>query len=210
MHSIAVVSQKGGAGKTTVAIHLATFFAQAKKKTVLIDLDPQASASGWADRRKEETPVVISIHAKRLSTELDRIARHEGEIVVLDTAPHSDPIALEAMRYADLVIIPTRPSILDIEAIVSTLELSKIVNKEALVVLNACPARGPDATDAAKAISALGVEVCCDQLTQRTIFARSLLQGKTAMEADPKSKAAVELRAFGRGITQKLSSFGEP
>lgn len=209
MFVIAVVSQKGGAGKTTVAIHLSAFFSQQGKNVVLLDLDPQASASGWSDRRDDETPVVISIHAKRLPSELEKIARLNGDIAILDTAPHSDSIALEAMRYADLVLIPTRPAIMDIEAIVSTLELTKIVRKQALVILNACPPRGKDSTKAFDAISELGVEVSLKHLTQRTVFARSLLHGKTAMETEPMGKATAELQALGQIITHKLLSLGE-
>lgn len=209
MHVITVTSQKGGAGKTTVAIHLATYFAKEKKRrVVLLDLDPQASASTWSDRREEDTPVVISIHAKRIQSELERIGDLGGELVVLDTAPHSDRIALEAMRYANLVLIPTRPAIMDIDAIVNTLELTKLANKQALVILNACPPRGKDAADAAKAISALDVEVSSERLTQRTIFGRALLYGKTAIEAEPDSKAAVELHSLAESITQRLSLIG--
>ena len=209
MQIVAVVSQKGGVGKTTLAIHLATLFSRAGKNTVLLDLDPQASASGWSDRRKEDIPVVISTHAKRLQSELDRIAQNDGEIVFIDTAPHSDPIALEAMRHANLVLIPTRPSILDIDAIVSTLQLAKLAEKIALVVLNACPARGQDPIEATTAITDLGVEVSHSSLTQRIGFARSLLYGKTVLEMEPTGKASIELQALGHHLNQKLQLLGE-
>ncbi|MCY4127873.1 MAG: ParA family protein [Gammaproteobacteria bacterium] len=210
MKVVAVASQKGGSGKTTVAIHLATWFAQVEEKNVvLIDLDPQASACAWSDYRHTKDPVVLATHANRLQSELHRIAEHQGDIVILDTAPHSDSIALEAMRSAHLVLIPTRPSFLDIKAVVNTLTLAQMARTEVVAVLNQCPPRGQDANEAEKAISALDVEVSVARLTQRTIFGRALLNGQTAIEAEPKSKAAHELTALGRYITQKLSSPGE-
>lgn len=209
MQVISIVSRKGGSSKSTIAIHLATLFAQSGINTVLLDLDPQASASAWADRRVQETPIVLSIHAKRLQSELYQIAQRKGEIVIVDTAPHSDSIALEAMRHADLVLVPSRASILDLDAIQSTIDLTKIVNKPALVVLSACPPRGQDPANAASAISNLGVEVCEEKLTQRTIFARSLLKGRTATEVEPDGKAAAELRALAQSLAKKLSLPGE-
>lgn len=209
MYTLSITSQKGGSGKTTLSIHLAAAAAKDGKNTVLIDLDPQASSSSWFDRRKENQPVVISTHAKRLRFELDHIAKNQGDLVILDTAPHSDQIALEAMRHADLVVIPSRPSILDIDAISSTIELSHIAGKDALVVMNACLVRGKEAEDAATAITALKTKVCPVRVSQRAIFARSLLLGKTAAEVEPRGKAAQELHSLYTYISRKLESIGE-
>lgn len=209
MHVIAIASQKGGAGKTTLAIHLATFLSMEGNNTVLVDLDPQASASGWSDRRDRSLPVVVSTHAKRLRSELDRITQRNGDVAVLDTAPHSDQITLEAMRNAHLVVIPTRPSILDIDAISSTLELSRMARKKTLIVMNACMPRGKDAHNASSAISELKVTVCPARLTQRAIFARALLQGKTAMEVEPSGKASAELREVYTYVIKELKQLGE-
>ena len=121
MKTIAIVSQKGGSGKTTLALHLAVASAAAGHNTAVIDLDPQASAANWSDRRRAELPVVLSAHASRLPHEIRRVREIGGEMLYLDTAPHSDSAALEAARAADLVLIPCRPAILDLEAITNTL-----------------------------------------------------------------------------------------
>ena len=123
MKTIAIISQKGGAGKTTLALHLATAFALSGRNAAIIDLDPQASSANWSDRRASDMPVVLSAHASRLAHEMDRVRQTGGDVLVIDTAPHSDSAALEAAKAADLVLVPCRPAILDIEAIHNTLGL---------------------------------------------------------------------------------------
>ena len=98
MKTIAIVSQKGGAGKTTLAIHLAVAATYAGMNAAVIDLDPQASSAKWADRRRTALPVVISAHASRLAHVLATAKTEGGELAIIDTAPHSDNAALEAVN----------------------------------------------------------------------------------------------------------------
>lgn len=193
MKTIAIVSQKGGAGKTTLTVHLAVFSAHAGHNAAVIDLDPQASAANWADRRAVELPVVLSAHASRLSHEMQRVQRTGGDILFLDTAPHSDSTALEAARAADLVLIPCRPAILDLEAIARTLALVHTTGTPVSVVLNAVAAVGQAAAQATEALLDLQAEVCPVRLGNRITFARSLISGQTAQEFEPDGKAAQEL-----------------
>lgn len=199
MKTIALISQKGGSGKTTLALHLATASALAGRDTAIIDLDPQASAANWADRREAELPVVLSAHASRLSHEMKRVDEMGGEVLIIDTAPHSDSAALEAAKAADLVLIPCRPAILDIEAITNTLELVKTKGVPVVVVLNAVASQGNEAQEAGEAITqaanAIGIadfKLCPVQLHQRVAFARSLIAGQSAQEFEPTGKAADE------------------
>lgn len=193
MKTIAIVSQKGGAGKTTLAIHLAVAFVQAGRDTAIVDLDPQASATNWRDRRAAELPVVISAHASRLQHEMKRIGESGGEVLLIDTAPHADGAALEAAKAADLVLIPCRPAILDIEALANTLQLVRVTKTPVLIVLNAVAATGGEAAEAAEAIAGLDAEVCPVQLGNRVAFSRSLITGRTAQEFEPEGKAAREV-----------------
>jgi chromosome partitioning protein len=192
MKTIAIISQKGGAGKTTIALHLAAASALAGRNTAIIDLDPQASAANWSDRRESDVPVVLSAHASRLTHEMKRVKEMDGDVLIIDTAPHSDSAALEAAKAADLILVPCRPAILDIEAITNTLDLVKTTGTPIFVVMNAVAPQGAEAAEAVEAIEALGVKVCPVQLRQRVAFSRALITGQSAQEYEPSGKAAQE------------------
>jgi len=141
MYVLAIVSQKGGVGKSTLAVHLATEATVQGQRVLLLDLDPQGSAMEWASRRGDVPPDVSGANPASVGKEIER-ARSEGyDLVVVDTAPHADHAALQAARSADLVAIPCRPSTFDIAAISATLDLCKLANKQATVVINAAPIR---------------------------------------------------------------------
>ena len=207
MKTIAIVSQKGGSGKTTLALHLAVASVAAGQNTAVIDLDPQASAANWSDRREAELPVVLSAHASRLRHEIARVRETGGEMLYVDTAPHSDSAALEAARTADLVLIPCRPAILDLEAITNTLAFLRTTGTPVLVVLNAIAATGQDARQAEEALSAHQVETCPVRLGRRVAFARSLVTGQAAQEFEPDGKAAREVRKLHTFVRARLQDF---
>ncbi len=207
MKTIAIVSQKGGSGKTTLALHLAVASAAEGRNTAVIDLDPQASSANWSDRRAAELPVVLSAHASRLQHEIQRVCGIGGEMLYVDTAPHSDSAALEAARIADLVLIPCRPAILDLEAITNTLAFIRTTGTPALVVLNAIAATGQDAVLAEEALSSHDVETCPVRLGRRVAFARALLSGQSAQEYEPFGKAALEVKRLHDFISARLQDF---
>ena len=193
MQTIAAISQKGGSGKTTLALHLAVAAAAAGRNAAIIDLDPQASAAKWSDRRDAELPVVLSAHASRLPQEIERVKGAGCEFLTLDTAPHSDAAALDAAKAADLVLVPCRPAILDMEAISNTLDLIRAKGTPVFVVMNAVAPQGQEAQEAAEAIAELDAPVCPVQLVSRVAFSRSLITGQTAQEFEPDGKAAREI-----------------
>ena len=193
MKTIAIISQKGGAGKTTLAVHLATAAIAAGYTTAIIDLDPQGTAASWGDRRTAGSPEVISGQAVRLPA-LTAAAKENGaDIVILDTAPNADQTASLSARAADLVLIPCRPSTFDLEAIETTLLLAKTAKTPAYVVLNAVPPRSGIGKEAAQGLRAGGAEVAPHQLTQRAAYGHSVIDGRTAQEFEPQGKAAEEI-----------------
>lgn len=194
MHIVAMLSQKGGTGKTTLSLHLAVAAERAGHVAAVIDLDPQASAAGWKDSRPGETPVVVPIPASRLPQALE-LARGAGaDLVILDTAPHSSDVALAAAEAADLVLIPCRAGILDLRAIGATARLAKIGGKPAYVVLNSMPPRATNIiADAREAVTVHGLEVAPITIQQRAAYAHALTAGQTAQEYEPDGKAAEEM-----------------
>jgi chromosome partitioning protein len=205
MKIIAVQSQKGGSGKTTTTLNLAVAAGLAGKTVVVIDLDPQASAAGWKDSRAAEAPVVVSVPPARLPQALEAARDGGADLALIDTAPHAESAALAAAKAADLILIPTRPGILDLRAIGTTADLAKIAGKSAYVVLNAIP---PGATrlieDARAAAAVHGLEVAPVVIEQRAALSHSLTAGQTAQEYEPNGKAAEEIARLYDWLCKRL------
>ena len=168
MKIVSVINRKGGSGKTTLALHIAVAFSQAQQNTAVIDLDPQASAANWGDRRAERVPVVRSAHASRLKHELRQIQDAGGDMVIVDTAPHADSAALEAAKASDLILIPCRPSYFDLEAMTNTLGLLRTTGKPVWAVLNVVAPFDSEAEAAAETITALDVRSCPAKPSRRS------------------------------------------
>lgn len=193
MKTVAVVSQKGGSGKTTLAVHLATAAATAGHVAAIIDLDPQATAASWGDDRAGQGPEVISGQAVRLPALMQTARENGATFLVLDTAPNADQTASLAARGADLVLIPCRPARFDLEAIETTLLLTRAAGKPAYVVLNAVPPRGGIGQEAANGLAEQGAQVAPHQLGHRAAFSYGVIDGRTAQEIEPRGKAAQEV-----------------
>lgn len=194
MRTIALVNQKGGCGKTTLALHLAAAFWLAGEDVLVVDLDPQASATEWHDARENPMPHVESVQPARLG----KVLAHAREIgtgaLVIDTAPHNEAAALDAARAADLVIVPCQPSIMDLRAMRKTADLLHLVKVPAVAVLNSVPAYGAVADEAAEMIAdTLGLPVCPIRIGDRVAYSRCLISGQVAQEVEPKGKAASEV-----------------
>jgi chromosome partitioning protein len=203
MKTVALVSQKGGAGKTTLALHLACAAQAGGLASAIIDLDPQASAAAWADSRTQEEPVVVPLPYTRLAQGLEIAQQSGADLVLIDTAPHSETAALAAARAADLVLIPCRLSILDLRAIGGTAELVKIAQKPAFVVLNAYHPRAVEMlADAQAAVAMHGLGIAPAGLAARASFSHSLTAGLTALEYEPAGRASEEVTSLFAWLRQ--------
>ena len=203
MKILAIVSRKGGAGKTTIALHLAVAVEALGLSVAVFDLDPQASAAIWGDRRQGVGPAVIPAQAPRLPALLEQARAQAADLVILDTAPHADGIASDAAAQADAILIPCRPSTLDLDAIGASVRLATAAGKPAFVVANAVPSQGVEARQMRDALAAAGVTVCPVELYQLKAFASYLQEGRTAQEAEPKGKAAAEIRELADWVCRK-------
>ena len=197
MKVIAVIAQKGGTGKTSLSIATAVAATAAEFSAAVIDLDPQATASSWSDRRQDESPVVISAQAARLPRMLDAAEGEGADLVVIDTAPRAEQAALAAAKAADLVLIPCRPAIYDLETVMTTVELVRLAQQHTplLCVLNGVPPRGARQQQARDVLTDLGVPVCPASIGHRAAIDHAAALGLSAQEYEPNGKAASEISA---------------
>ena len=208
MKVISVIAQKGGTGKTTLTLAIACAAAADDLSTAIIDLDPQATAASWGDRRDAESPVVITAQPPRLPRILHAAAAQGVDIAVLDTAPRVEQSAVAAARAADLVVVPCRPAVYDLETVAATAELVRAVAPATrlLCVLNGVPPRGPRQQQARDVLAALEVPVCPASLGLRAAIDYAAAAGMTAQEYDPRGKAATETADVYRAIWQLVDS----
>ena len=204
MYTIAIISQKGGTGKTTLAINLAVASELAGKPAVIIDLDPQASAKSWHDNRKEKSPTVISAQASRLAELMETAKTHGAALVIIDTAPHSETASLAAARAADLILIPCRPGILDIRAIATSADLAALSKTPAMAVLTACPYRGTLPEEATAAIKTYGLPVAPVRITHRSAFIHSLTASQAVLEYERQGRGAEEIKQLYKFTLSQL------
>jgi chromosome partitioning protein len=213
MFTISLVGQKGGTGKTTTVLGLAVAAARAGHDVAVIDLDPQATAANWKDRRQDENPPVVSAQASRLKQTLDAARAGGVEYAFIDTAGRSDDSALNAARAADLVLIPSRPNIVEVETLPQVRDLLRLAgNPPAFVLLNGIhPTAGRSTvSDVGDAIRSLfGLTVCPVHLCQRNAYAEAMTSGRVPQEVDPDGKAGDELNRLFEFVCEFVNTRGE-
>jgi chromosome partitioning protein len=215
MHVVAVLSEKGGAGKTTVTIHIAVAATLAGLDTVIIDLDPQASSADWGDRRGEGvSPEATAIPPVRLKKLLGELRGNGVQMAVIDTGRDSNNAGYTAAQAADLVLIPCKPGGFDVQALNRTLNLCRLAGKRPYVVLNELhPGATRAEADMRESLLAIDgetkgrvydCEICPVTLYRRTAYRNASITNKTAQETEPQSVAALEIGSLYKWINQQL------
>jgi chromosome partitioning protein len=198
MKKLGMIAQKGGTGKTTLSIHLAVQASLSGLKVLIVDIDPQASATSWWRRRNESEPELIQADGPSLDQVLDSARRRDYDLAVVDTAPHSSEDASLCAGLCDWVYIPTRPAILDLDAIRPSTDLVSEVGVTANILLNSCPpptqfGEPHIVTEAREALRTYGIPVCPVAISQRVAFGYALIDGRAVSEYDHEGKAALEI-----------------
>lgn len=208
MQVVALISRKGGAGKTTLAVHLAACAEGRGLRTGIVDLDPQASATKWGARRAEGATgpgaEVASAQTFILAKLLAEAEQAGADLMLLDTAPHADAMAVDAARAADYVLIPCRPAISDLEAIPASADIARLAGKPFGVILNAVGAQGTRAEEARSELERLGLVVSELELGHRVAFADAMIPGQGVTEHKPGSPAAKEIDRLLDWLTRQL------
>jgi chromosome partitioning protein len=206
---ISILNQKGGVGKTTLAVHLATAFARKKRRVLLIDADPQGSALDWAAaRRGEPLFPVVGLPKSSIHKELPALAANY-ELVIIDGPPRVYDVAKSACGASDLVLIPVQPSPYDVWAakeiidLLAEAEIHKPDLKRAFLI-NRKIVNTAIGRDVIEALSDYPTPVLKTAVCQRVAFAETAAQGLTVFE-NPSSSAAQEITQLAEEVEELLA-----
>jgi len=205
MDVVTILAQKGGAGKTTLTLHWAVEAMRQKgRRVAVIDMDTQASAASWSKRRESDTPVMLQANERTIH---DAIAACEADgidLVLIDTMPRVERPIVEAAKVADLAVIPTGPSVVDIEAISATIEILERVHTPGCIVLNQGRPGSNINNKAVDVLRQYDLPVCPVQIMRRASLMDAFTDGRAVMEIEPGGKAADEITRSWKWIVNQL------
>jgi chromosome partitioning protein len=204
MQTISLLTQKGGSGKTTLAECLAVAAVLDGRPSVILDMDPQGTAKSWKSRRGEDDPAVIPVTMANLAEEMDRAREAGAELLFIDTPARLSDWAMEAAKVSDLVIVPSRPTVKDLERVEASIKLATVYAvRPVFVVLTQVRPRGDRDAQAEEYIRGRKYPVCPARIGDRVVYQDSDTMGLTPLETDPAGKAAHEIEQVYR-FTVKL------
>ena len=204
MRVLAMASQKGGSGKTTLSGHLAVQAQLAGAgPVVLIDIDPQGSLADWWNERESELPAFAQTTVSRLASDLEMLRQQGFKLAVIDTPPAITMAIQSVIAVAELIVIPTRPSPHDLRAVGATVDLCERAGKPLIFVVNGATPKAKITYEAVVALSQHGT-VAPVTLHHRTDYAASMIDGRTVMEVDPKGRSAAEVVELWKYMADRL------
>ncbi len=205
MKTVAFVSQKGGTGKTTLALSLATEAVASGLTVAVVDLDPQASACEWSDLRQLDSPIVIDAQPARIKAVVERAGEMAVDLLLIDTAGRTEQAALSAARVSDLVLIPLQASVIDLKTVKATTDLIRLAGrtKHAAVLTRVKPF-GSRHVETAQWLEKQGMAVCPATIGERIVFQDAYGRGQGVSEIEPDGKAALEIRNVYKYARQQL------
>lgn len=205
---VGIVAQKGGGGKSTISINLAVAAAEDGKTAVVIDIDQQASAAKWGDRRQSDNVAVVGALQSRIRQTLETARAHGAEYVVIDSPGHNDSAALEAIRASDIVILPVEASMFHLDTLPAMRDLVRVAgDKPTWLFINKLHPAASVQSEKLKRILAdnYAMPVSPVHWSQFSIYATSADIGLTPIEQEPQGKAAEEIRSLYKFTCQQVS-----
>lgn len=198
MKTLAVISRKGGSGKTTLSVNLAITAHLAGLKVILADIDPQRSASDSLRARTGDGPLLAEINAGKLFSTKAQAQQGDFDAVIIDTPASPEADVLQAINSADLCVLVCRPTFLDIASVVRSAESVRRLGKKGVIVLSQAPSRRngvepPAVIKAAEALRFTGMPLAPVGLRARAVFQQSVAHGRSVCEWEPGSAAAEEI-----------------
>lgn len=203
---LTIANRKGGAGKSTCAAHIALEAVKQGKKTILIDLDPQKTLETWWKKREEENPFLTDIDPHNIEEVLNKINTHNFDLCIIDTPGDTSINAVNGIKVADLVLIPSKPTSPDLAAIGRTISMVKAENKNFIFVITQAVSRTKLAVQGVSILSEFGV-VAPSTISNRVSYANAMNIGLSA-SADDKV-ALDELNSIWKFINDKLFKTGD-
>ncbi|MBB3995540.1 chromosome partitioning protein [Sulfitobacter undariae] len=184
---ISFIGQKGGSGKSTIAVHFAmeALLSQEGCQVAIIDMDPQGSVLEWSRMRKDANPVVVSATAKTLEQTLKQAQEEGFDYVVVDTPGRQDTTLIELVSaMSDLILLPLRPSLFDVRAVAGTITLLNAKACKMRFLLSQTPARGNQVADAEAYCARAHSEVAItrSKIGYRTAFQKAMIDGQGVQE----------------------------
>jgi chromosome partitioning protein len=200
-HVVVMLGMKGGTGKSTVAIHLAVAAYQAKRRVLLLDTDPQATALRWTRHRTASEPHVLGSPAYDAPKHIEAA---EHDLVVVDTAPRAEADISKLAAQADLIVIPLHCTMPDLDATKVAFQMAEASGRPFVIVFNAINPRGLEVAEVREALSGQGYTVAPTMLAHRTAFARAFSSGLAVTEFEEEGRAAEEITNLWKWISKRV------
>lgn len=198
---ISSINQKGGSGKSTIAVNLAALAASNGMATAMIDLDPQATACAWMRSREADDIKLVVTHPPELLNTVKSLIKEGIELIIIDTPPHNSTAAANAVNVSDLCLIPVRPSAFDLNAAEATIQLIQANHGKGVFVLNAVPANTNVLNSASDFIEGTDFKIIA-KVGQRMAYQHAVAVGLGVTEYEPNSKAAEEIIELWNAIRE--------
>jgi len=204
MHVVSVLSEKGGAGKTTIATNLAAAFHLSGVQTLLVDADPQGTARDWGAASDADTPPVAGVDRGSIEDDVPRLGG-QFDVVVIDGAPRLQEMYVAAVKVSTLVLVPVRPSAADIWSAETIIEICRAYNTPPRFVVSSQVVGTALARSVQESLESFDVPVLDGRTSQRVAYTEALGAGQSVLQYEPKGKAAAEVRALYTEVQRLLT-----